>query len=232
MTARRADRSARAAFQDRVLKITKPGSMVFDFGSGPGLDARFYAERGFMVGAYDVDPQMREYFRDHCREFIDSGQVALDGGNYPDFLLREVQPGARLADLVTSNFAPLNLVEDLPALFAKFHALTGPGGRILASVLNPYFVGDLTYGWWWRNAARLWRGGRFSVAGTAGPIIRRDTANFSTQCLPFFCLDRVFAGAPPSSRHIAEGLEVGGQRFARLHLCKFRYMFLLFRKNP
>jgi len=47
--------------------------------------------------------------------------------------------GVRGVDLITSNFAPLNLIEDLPELFEKFHALTGPGGRVLASVLSPVF---------------------------------------------------------------------------------------------
>jgi hypothetical protein len=65
--------------------------------------------------------------------------------------LARAWPVSRGADLVTSNFAPLNLIDALPELFAKFHALTAPNGRVLASVLSPNFLGDLKYRWWWQN---------------------------------------------------------------------------------
>jgi len=80
------DRRARTAFHDLVLRITRPRAALFDFGAGPGIDARFYAERGFRVGAYDVDPGMCDYFSEHCRQFIHTGQIALYTGTYPDFL--------------------------------------------------------------------------------------------------------------------------------------------------
>jgi hypothetical protein len=72
---------------------------------------------------------MREFFADHCRDLIDSGSVTLDGSAYGEFLTRTAADSGRRADLVISNFAPLNLVDDLRELFAKFHALTGPKGK-------------------------------------------------------------------------------------------------------
>ena len=83
------DRRARAAFQDLVLRIARPGATLFDFGAGPGVDASFYAECGFQVGAYDVDPEMCDYFSVHCREFIETGQIELHRGSYPAFLAVE-----------------------------------------------------------------------------------------------------------------------------------------------
>ncbi len=206
ITALESDRRARAAFQDLVSRIVSPGAMLFDFGSGTGIDARFYAQRGFAVTAYDVDPQMRDYFAAHCRDLIDADRVILEGGNYREFLARK-NAGGLSADLVTSNFAPLNLIDDLPELFAKFHAITGPHGRVLASVLSPYFIGDLRYRWWWGNLPRLWRDGRYSVQGAQAPIIRRRLANFAEQSRPYFTLERVF----------------------RVSRCRF--MFLLFEKR-
>lgn len=231
ITSLHSDRRARSAFQDLVLQIASPGAVLFDFGAGPGIDARFYAERGFTVQAYDVDPHMCEYFSVHCREFIQAGTVALDGGPYRDFLTRTTVNDGRVA-LVTSNFAPLNLIDDLPALFAKFHALTGPGGRVLASVLSPYFIGDMKYGWWWRNARRLWRDGHYCVQGVQAPIVRRRVANFSNQCAPYFALKRVFPGLAAHRGHCAKGVAAnrdGGHAWLRLTTCRF--MFLLFEKR-
>jgi len=231
ITALHSDRRARSAFQDLVLQIAGPGAVLFDFGAGPGIDARFYADRGYMVHAYDVDPQMCEYFSVHCRDFIQAGQVTLDGRTYGDFLVRETVGDGQIS-LVTSNFAPLNLIHDLHALFAKFSALTRPGGKVLASVLSPYYIGDMKYGWWWRNSRRLWRDGHFSVQGVQAPIVRRRLANFADQSAPYFALTRVFPGLPAHRGSQGNGVDVthsGGRAWLRLTTC--RYMFLLFEKR-
>src|SRR4029077_9379575 len=102
ITSLESDRRARAAFQDLVLRIAPPGAALFDFGAGPGIDARFFAERGFTIEAYDVDPRMREFFADHCRDFIDSGRVTLDSRGYRQFVGGTAADNARLADLVIS----------------------------------------------------------------------------------------------------------------------------------
>lgn len=226
------DRSARIAFQDLVLRLAQPGAALFDFGAGPGIDARVYAEHGFRVGAYDVDPCMRDYFSVHCHQFIQSGQIALQTGTYPDFLASQTPDEAAGVDLVTSNFAPLNLVEDLRALFVKFHALTTPEGKVLASVLSPYFVGDLQYPWWWSNCRRLWRTGHFSVRGAQGPIVRRRLADFAAQSAPYFALKRVFRGLPSRREQSADGIDMTRHSStAWLRLTSCRFMFLLFEKR-
>ena len=78
-----------SAFWDWSSALPRPREAV-DFGAGPGIDARFFAERGFTVDAYDVDPRMRDFFADHCRDLIDSGRVTLDGSAYREFLARSL----------------------------------------------------------------------------------------------------------------------------------------------
>jgi SAM-dependent methyltransferase len=209
ITARESDRSTRSAFRDLVLGVAPSGAVLFDFGAGPGIDARFFAERGFTIDAYDVDPRMREFFVEHCRELIDLGRVTLDGSAYRDFLTLRPANNKRRADLVIANFAPLNLIDDLRELFAKFHALTTPGGKVLASVLNPYFIGDLRGLSWWRGAPRLWRDGELFLPGPQAPHYRRRPGKFRAASAPHFRLSRVFRERPLG-----------------------RYMFLLFEKTP
>jgi SAM-dependent methyltransferase len=230
ITALESDRRARSAFRDLVLRLVRPGAALFDFGSGTGMDARFYAERGYQVAAYDVDPQMCEFFAEHCRDLIEAGRVSVEGGTYRDFLAYGKPGGAHGVDLVTSNFAPLNLIGDLQELFAKFHALTRPGGRVLASVLSPYYIGDLKYGWWWRNSLRLWRTGHFSVPGIQAPIVRRRLADFASQSAPYFTLARVFRGLPASSGRDVAGVALNGG-YPGLRVTTCRFMFLLFERR-
>ena len=220
ITAQESDRRTRAAFRDLVLNIAAPGARLFDFGAGPGIDARFFAERGFTLDAYDVDPGMREFFAEHCQDLIDAGLVTLDGRTYRDFLAREAAHNRR-ADLVISNFAPLNLVDDLHELFGKFDALTGSAGKVLASVLNPCFIAEMRATWWWRRAPRLWRDGQLFMPGPQAPHYRRRLQHFRAVSAPHFRLSRVSNGI---------SLRRDG-RLAWWHVLRCRYMFLLFEKT-
>lgn len=232
ITALESDRRARAAYQDLVLRIAPPGAALFDFGAGPGIDARFFAERGFTVDAYDVDPRMCEFFTGYCRDFIASGRVTLGCGGYAEFLARDALPSGRRIDLVISNFAPLNQVDDLRSLFAKFHALTVPRGKVLASVLTPYFIGDVRSRWWWRHAPRLWRERKFFVRGVlAPPHTVRRLADFAASSAPHFRLARAFRGLPPLWGRESRGVRVGLGSCGWLSLATSRFMFLLFERR-
>ncbi len=223
ITASQSDRDTRAAFQALVLREAASGATLFDFGAGPGIDARFFAERGFRVHAYDVDPRMRAFFADYCRDLVESGRVRLDCSTYEEFLsAHDAQIDGRV-DLVVSDFAPLNLVAEPRELFAKFHALTRPGGRVLASVLTPYFIDEVKTRLWWRNAPRLWRHGHFLMPGPQAPHHKRLIRNFSQLSWPYFRLRRIYRGLDGSApaRH---GL-------GWLQLARSRYMFLLFEKQ-
>jgi SAM-dependent methyltransferase len=233
INAQESDRHTRAAFRDLILSIAPPAARLFDFGAGPGVDARFFAERGFTVDAYDVDPGMREYFADHCRDLIDSGRVTLDGSAYRDFLTRKPADSQRRADLVISNFAPLNLVDDLHELFGKFATLTGSQGKVLASVLNPCFGGEMRARWWWRSAPRLWRDGQVFMPGPQAPHYRRLLRHFRDASAPHFRLTHVFSGLPPAGAERLNGIDLSRQgRLAWLRVIGSRFMFLLFEKTP
>ena len=219
ITSVESDRRARAAFQDLVARIVPPGAALFDFGAGAGIDARFFAERGFTVEAYDSDPRMRDFFALYCSDLLESGRVVLDASSYREFVTSKRATGGRRFDLVICNFAPLNLIDDLEELFAKFAALTAPEGRILASVLNPYFIDDLKSKSWWRRAPRLWRRGHYFLPGPQAPHHRRRVGNFAALSAPHFRLSRAFPGSS------------SGGALARLQYFTCRYLFLLFEKS-
>jgi SAM-dependent methyltransferase len=226
------DRLIRSAFQDLVLRVVPPAAALFDFGAGPGIDARFYAEHGYTVDAYDIDPKMGEYFATYCRDFIDSGRITLECGGYREFLERKTMSPGGGADMVVSNFAPLSLVPDLNELFAKFHALTSPNGKVFASVLNPYFIGDMRFPGWWRRVPRLWRDGHYFLPSPGGPVARRRLADFTARSLPYFTLAHVFSGLPERGRHGSTGANPApGVRYEWFRMARSRFIFLLFEKR-
>jgi SAM-dependent methyltransferase len=219
ITAHESDRLARSAFCELALRIAGPGTEIFDFGAGPGIDARHYAQCGHRVSAYDVDPRMCAYLADYCREEIERNAIVLHQGTYRSF----IEQTTAAADLITANFAPLNLIDDLPELFRKFHALARPRARILASVLNPLYLGDLRYGWWWRCVPFLLLRGHSQVQGEFGPIHRRLSRNFRSAALPYFALRSVMSGRPGGGRSSPHARAAGR--------ATSRFMFLLFERR-
>jgi len=233
ITQTEADQRARRAFQDLALRIAPPAGTLFDFGAGPGIDARYFAERGLKVEAYDVDPRMREYFRAHCRDLIEAGSVTLDCSDYADFLRRPDTVSGRRVDLVVANFAPLNLVADLPALFARFHAITAANGKVLASVLNPFFLRDVRLRWWRHSLPELLRTGYYFMPGPQAPHFRRRLANFAALSPPCFELVRVYRGLPAADGGPPGGFGArSGRSLVWLRMLRSRYMFLLFERLP
>jgi SAM-dependent methyltransferase len=232
MSALESDRRTRAAFQELVLRIAPAGGTLLDFGAGPGIDSHYFAQRGFTVAAYEIDPSMCAYFAEHCRSFIDAGRVTLDSRPYSAFLAGPSGHASAAIDLIVANFAPFNLVDDLHRLFARFHSLTANDGQVLASVLNPYFIGDLKYPWWWKRAPRLWREGCYTLPSPQGPLTRRRIGKIGAECLPYFRLERVFQGMPYGDADRANGADA-----ARVGLRDWwglvtsRFTFLLFARQ-
>jgi SAM-dependent methyltransferase len=223
ITRRPSDVRARAAFQALAMQLAVPGSLIFDFGAGPGIDAKFFAQHGYRVRAYEIDSRMQDYFREFCGPEIASGSVELDITEYRDFVAGGSPPHDIAADLVVANFAPLNLVSDLEELFRRLHGLTHAKGRILASVLSPYFIGDWRYGWWWRGLRDLLAAGRIEVAGAQATVIRRTPQAFAEAASPYFYITGIWPACraqvdrPVRSSHPSLALD--------------QYLFLMFEKR-
>jgi SAM-dependent methyltransferase len=221
------DRRARAAFQAVALGLAPPAGALLDFGAGTGMDARFFAERGFSVDAYDPDERMCDYLAVECRELIAAGRVRLERGAYAEYLRRERDRAP--VDLVVSNFAPFSLVDDIAELFAVLDRRVKPGGKILASVLNPCFMAEMRRAWWWRRVPRLWRDGGYSVPGPHRPVARRRLACFAAACEPHFRLARIYRGLASPHGAAPPGIDAG-RPFAWTTALSSRFMFLLFEK--
>jgi SAM-dependent methyltransferase len=217
------DRAYRAAFLDLALSLLVPRAAIFDFGCGPGLDAHVYLDRGHEVHAYDVDPGMCATFRETCAREMLMHRAHLLEGPYDDFLHAKSEPKF---DLVTSNFAPVNLVPSPAALFRKLAGMLKSDGRVLISVLNPLHGGDLQYGWWWRGLPLLLLRGHYSVQGSQAPITRWLPGCLAAQAGPAFELQAVYApsavvGIPPRRVNLAHPSDwpaVSAARFLFLQL--------------
>ena len=197
MSSRR-DLAVRDRFRQMALDRLTQGDDILDFGAGTGIDAKAYVASGHRTFVYEPADSMREYLDIYCRDEIAGGSVVK----------LEANLGCRVR-AVTANFAVLNHFADHTALFEQLSSVVDPGGFVLASMLNPYYLGDARYRWWRRNLLKLARDGRYTF-DTASGIHRFAPGVVARAAAPSFRLERL---APRGLGRVT-GL----------------YMFLLFRR--
>jgi SAM-dependent methyltransferase len=153
----------RDAFRERVAAVTPRGGTILDFGCGTGIDAEWYAARGFRVIAYDISAGMVDQLRRRCESAVAARTVTPLAGPW-DVLarhLRTVDP----VDTVAANFAVLNHFADLGAALRQFTPYLAAGGAVVASLLSPFHLRDVRRRWWWAAALRARGRGALTVHG-------------------------------------------------------------------
>ena len=173
------DRAVRDRFQKMALDLLPAGADVLDFGAGTGIDAKAYAASGHPTFVYEPSPAMGEYLARHCRDEIARKTIVA-----------VASPLACKVQAVTANFAVLNHFADHAALFEELSRVVRQGGFVLASMFNPYYLGDARYGWWRANVMNLVRHGHYAIASESH--IHRFTPRVVAQAAaPYFRLERL-----------------------------------------
>lgn len=175
----RRDQRVRVRFQRLALKLLPAGADVLDFGAGTGIDAKAYASHGHATFVYEPSASMAGYLAHHCRDEIARERV-----------ISLSTPLACRVQAVTANFAVLNHIGDQASLFDELSHVVQRGGFVLASMLNPFYLGDARYRWWRTNAIHLLRRGHYAVASESG-IHRFTPGAVARAASPHFRLERV-----------------------------------------
>lgn len=176
MLASARDLKVRKKFQRLARALAPPESTILDYGAGTGIDAKAFAEVGYKVLAYEPCQENRTCLAEYCREEVAGGKIVIT-----DLAANDV------ARLVTADFAVINLIADPREVFSIFARQLGPDGRVLVSLLNPFFVGDARYSWWRENLGRLVRRGTYVVDGENGPVHRFTPRFLVRAARPAFC---------------------------------------------
>lgn len=146
------DRMVRDRFQKMALNLLPDGAHVLDFGAGTGIDAKAYAAHGHQTFVYEPSEAMRDYLANYCHDDITRETIITVDSS----LTCKVHA-------VTANFAVLNHIADHTSLFEELSRVVQQGGFVLASMLNPYYLGDARYGWWRKNLINLVRNGNYAI---------------------------------------------------------------------
>jgi SAM-dependent methyltransferase len=140
-------RAIRACFWRRAEAELPPRARVLDFGAGSGIDAEHFAGLGHDVTAYDTSPGMLAMLGRRCAAQVAAGTVVPVAGALDE--ARDRLAARAPFDGVLCNFAVLSMVPRLDPVFRLFGELVRPGGKVLISIQNPWYPGDLrTRGFW------------------------------------------------------------------------------------
>ena len=173
------DRVIRDRFQKMALDLLPAGADVLDFGAGTGIDAKVFATRGHRTFVYEPSEAMCEYLAKYCYDEIARKSIVT----LPSHLACKVQA-------VTANFAVLNHFASHTILFEELSRVVHQGGFVLASMLNPYYLGDARYGWWRKNLINLMRRGHYAIASESR-IHRFTPRVVARAAAPYFRLERL-----------------------------------------
>ncbi len=190
--------AVRDRFQKMALDLLPEGAKVLDFGAGTGIDAKVYAANGHQTFVYDPSEAMSEYLAQYCGEEIGRKTVVTIAS-----------PFTCKVQAVTANFAVLNHIADQTSLFEELSQVVDQGGFVLASMLNPYYLGDARYRWWRANVVNLMRNGHYAIESESR-IHRFAPRVVARAAAPYFRLERLV----PRGFRLTTDL----------------YMFLLFRR--
>ncbi len=122
----------RAYLWRAVLSLFPRGARLLDLGCGTGIDAVYFATRGFDLVATDWSPQMVARSRIRVLEAGLSAKIRVERIGIQELdRLEGVQ-----FDGIYSDLGPLNCVPDLRAVARDCAALLKPNGRLVASVMG------------------------------------------------------------------------------------------------
>ncbi len=135
-----------------VLGLCPPGSSLLDLGCGTGIDAAFFASRGYYVFATDWSPRMVERSKRRAEEegLTDRLRVGCIG-------LQDLEQLNGLSfDLIYSDLGPLNCASDLSGVARACTRLLAARGRLVASVIGRTCPWEIAYYAVRGNWSRAW----------------------------------------------------------------------------
>jgi SAM-dependent methyltransferase len=179
MLASQRDQQVRSRFQKMALDLLPEGAEVLDFGAGTGIDAKTYAANGHPTFVYEPSEAMGGYLSRHCSDEI-----------HRKAIITLTSPLSCKVHGVTANFAVLNYFEDHSLLFDELSREVRLGGFVLASMLNPYYLGDARYRWWRANLMNLMRRGHYAIPSESR-IHRFAPRVVARAAAPHFRLERL-----------------------------------------
>ena len=122
----------RKSVQEHVIEIAKPNARILELNCGTGIDAVFFAQKGFQVHATDNAQGMLDKLNKKIEELHLEDKISTQKLSFNEL----EKLSKKKFDHVFSNFGGLNCAEDLSSVIKKIIPLLNEGG-IATLVIMP-----------------------------------------------------------------------------------------------
>jgi len=116
-----------------VLQYLRPNDKILELNSGTGIDAEFFAEKGFSVHCTDLSDGMVEQMKRKFSSGRFSDKITIQQCSYTE--LNKI--GDKKFDFIFSNFGGLNCIPDLRESTKFYPTLLNKNGRVCLVILPP-----------------------------------------------------------------------------------------------
>jgi ubiquinone/menaquinone biosynthesis C-methylase UbiE len=123
----------RQQVRKHALKFLRPNDKILELNSGTGLDAEFFASKGFYVHCTDLSDGMVDKMKKKFSSGSLSDKITIQQCSFTE--LNKI--GNKKFDFIFSNFGGLNCISDLSDAAKFFPSLLNKNGRVCLVVLPP-----------------------------------------------------------------------------------------------
>lgn len=144
----------RDAFREIVTSTVPRDHLLVDFGGGTGMDAAFYANKGYTVLIFEPSNAMRSVAQNRISKNISNGEIVVaeeDFEEFIDLLSRQSRPVS-----IVSNFGPLNHLPEPDNQIDQLASVVSSGGYFIHCILRPLFFGFLRKSSYRRQIFKVW----------------------------------------------------------------------------
>jgi SAM-dependent methyltransferase len=127
------------AVRQKVEKLFKqfvPQGTILDFGGGTGQDLSWMANHGYKVYFCEPSSKMRKIAMTEFESLTNHQIMFLDDSNADFTVWPNQSPFPEKVDAILSNFAVLNSIADVEAVFIGLSSVLRPGGHAITLVLD------------------------------------------------------------------------------------------------
>ena len=123
----------RQQVRKHALKFLRPNDKILELNSGTGLDAEFFARKGYSVHCTDLSDGMINEIKKKFSSVSLSDKITIQQCSFTE--LDKI--GDKKFDFIFSNFGGLNCIPDLKEATKFFPSLLNKKGRVCLVVLPP-----------------------------------------------------------------------------------------------
>ena len=123
----------RQQVRNHALEFLKPGDKILELNSGTGIDAEFFANKGFTIHCTDLSDGMVEQMKSKFSSGKFSAKTTIQKCSFTE--LNKI--GDKKFDFIFSNFGGLNCIPDLNEVTKFFPSLLNNKGKVCLVIMPP-----------------------------------------------------------------------------------------------